>query len=106
MDKASIIGDAVLYVQNLQGQAKKLKAEIAEFEASLAANPGLHQQTTERNSKRIPVLVSKQLMQVRSYICITMTLMYFFVRSSSILSGISCLVCRWMSFKWRRDHFM
>ncbi|KAJ0020093.1 hypothetical protein Pint_32050 [Pistacia integerrima] len=35
MDKASIVGDAVLYVQDLQMQAKKLKAEIAGLEASL-----------------------------------------------------------------------
>ncbi|XVE59437.1 hypothetical protein DITRI_Ditri05aG0046600 [Diplodiscus trichospermus] len=38
MDKASIIGDAVLYVQDLQMQAKKLKAEIAGLEASLAGS--------------------------------------------------------------------
>ena len=38
MDKASIIGDAVLYVQDLQIQAKKLKAEIAGLEASLAGS--------------------------------------------------------------------
>ncbi|RVW54206.1 Transcription factor FER-like IRON DEFICIENCY-INDUCED TRANSCRIPTION FACTOR [Vitis vinifera] len=35
MDKASIVGDAVLYVQQLQMQAKKLKAEIAGLESSL-----------------------------------------------------------------------
>ncbi|XP_024031455.1 transcription factor FER-LIKE IRON DEFICIENCY-INDUCED TRANSCRIPTION FACTOR [Morus notabilis] len=35
MDKASIVGDAVLYVQELQTQAKKLKAEIESLEASL-----------------------------------------------------------------------
>ncbi|XWS28671.1 hypothetical protein CRYUN_Cryun25bG0091100 [Craigia yunnanensis] len=38
MDKASIIGDAVLYVQDLQIQAKKLKGEIAGLEASLAGS--------------------------------------------------------------------
>ncbi|GLT81729.1 hypothetical protein SLE2022_001640 [Rubroshorea leprosula] len=38
MDKASIIGDAVLYVQDLQMQARKLKAEIAGLEASLAVS--------------------------------------------------------------------
>ena len=35
MDKASIVGDAVFYVQQLQMQAKKLKAEVAELESSL-----------------------------------------------------------------------
>lgn len=34
MDKASIVGDAVLYVQELQKQAKKLRSEIASFDSS------------------------------------------------------------------------
>ncbi|XWS74002.1 hypothetical protein CRYUN_Cryun02cG0178100 [Craigia yunnanensis] len=38
MDKASIIGDSVLYVQDLLMQSKKLKAEIAGLEASLAGS--------------------------------------------------------------------
>ncbi|GAU41249.1 hypothetical protein TSUD_97840, partial [Trifolium subterraneum] len=36
MDKASIIGDAVSYMHELQSQAKKLKAEVAGLESSLA----------------------------------------------------------------------
>ncbi|KAI9196787.1 hypothetical protein LWI28_026977 [Acer negundo] len=69
MDKASIVGDAVLYVQNLQGQAKKLKAEIASLESSVAANSERHQESTE-NSKRNHVSrganlpISKQIMQM------------------------------------------
>lgn len=35
MDKASIVGDAALYVQDLQMQAKKLKAEVASLESSV-----------------------------------------------------------------------
>ncbi|XP_022986352.1 transcription factor FER-LIKE IRON DEFICIENCY-INDUCED TRANSCRIPTION FACTOR-like [Cucurbita maxima] len=35
MDKASIVGDAVLYVKELQVQAKKLKAEISVLESSI-----------------------------------------------------------------------
>lgn len=35
MDKASIVGDAVLYVKQLQMQAKKLKAEISVLESSI-----------------------------------------------------------------------
>ncbi|GMJ10774.1 FER-like regulator of iron uptake, FER-LIKE IRON DEFICIENCY INDUCED TRANSCRIPTION FACTOR [Hibiscus trionum] len=38
MDKASIIGDAVLYVQDLQMKARKLEAEIADLEASMAGS--------------------------------------------------------------------
>lgn len=34
MDKASIIADAVLYVQELQMQAKKLNAEITNLEST------------------------------------------------------------------------
>lgn len=37
MDKASIIGDAVSSVQELQMQARKIKAEIAGLEVSLSA---------------------------------------------------------------------
>ncbi|CAI0452796.1 unnamed protein product [Linum tenue] len=37
MDKASIIGDAVSYMQDLQLRSKKLQAEVAGLEASLAA---------------------------------------------------------------------
>ncbi|KAL8139938.1 hypothetical protein V2J09_005959 [Rumex salicifolius] len=33
MDKASIVGDAVLYVQQLQTQAKQLKAEISDLQS-------------------------------------------------------------------------
>ncbi|CAN1171780.1 Transcription factor FER-LIKE IRON DEFICIENCY-INDUCED TRANSCRIPTION FACTOR [Linum perenne] len=39
MDKASIIGDAVSYVQDLQVRSKKLQSEIAGLEASLANDP-------------------------------------------------------------------
>ncbi|KAK8673552.1 hypothetical protein V6N13_111881 [Hibiscus sabdariffa] len=36
--KASIIGDAILYVQDLQMKAKKLEGEIAGLEASVAGS--------------------------------------------------------------------
>ncbi|KAJ4725010.1 transcription factor FER-LIKE IRON DEFICIENCY-INDUCED TRANSCRIPTION FACTOR [Melia azedarach] len=50
MDKASIIGDAVLYVQDLQMKAKKLKAEIAGLEASLTGSQK-YQQSIENTRK-------------------------------------------------------
>ncbi|KAL5832775.1 hypothetical protein ACOSQ3_016449 [Xanthoceras sorbifolium] len=70
MDKASIVGDAVLYVQNLQTKAKKLKAEIASLEASLAANSERHQESTQNYSKRnqvprrVNLPISKEIMQM------------------------------------------
>ncbi|XP_042503347.1 transcription factor FER-LIKE IRON DEFICIENCY-INDUCED TRANSCRIPTION FACTOR-like [Macadamia integrifolia] len=40
MDKASMVGDAVLYVQSLQIQIKKLRAEVAGLELSLEGGGG------------------------------------------------------------------
>ncbi|PQQ14079.1 transcription factor FER-LIKE IRON DEFICIENCY-INDUCED TRANSCRIPTION FACTOR isoform X1 [Prunus yedoensis var. nudiflora] len=70
MDKASIVGDAVLYVQDLQKQAKKLKAEIESLEASLAADDheGYQDGSTENPSKNKFTnnsnLVSKGIIQI------------------------------------------
>lgn len=36
MDKASIIGDAVSYVHDLQAQSRKLQGEVSGLEASLS----------------------------------------------------------------------
>ncbi|MBA0690788.1 hypothetical protein Goari_008446 [Gossypium aridum] len=71
MDKASIIGDAVLYVQDLQMQAKKLKAEIAGLEATLAGSER-YQQSIE-NPVKIRVArsnshpVCKKIMQLNMF---------------------------------------
>ncbi|KAK6141984.1 hypothetical protein DH2020_020749 [Rehmannia glutinosa] len=51
MDKASIVGDAVLYVQDLQMQAKKLKSEIAGLESSL--NGGGDKFRNTQNAKKM-----------------------------------------------------
>lgn len=71
MDKASIVGDAVLYVQDLQKQAKKLKAEIESLEASLPGaddHEGYQDGSTENPSKNKVTnninLVSKGIIQV------------------------------------------
>ncbi|KAJ4725009.1 transcription factor FER-LIKE IRON DEFICIENCY-INDUCED TRANSCRIPTION FACTOR [Melia azedarach] len=61
MDKASIVGDAVLYVQELQMKAKKLKAEIAGLEASLAGAERYPKKTQVR-SNNYPT--RKQIMQM------------------------------------------
>ncbi|KAK3443875.1 hypothetical protein EUGRSUZ_B03931 [Eucalyptus grandis] len=53
MDKASIVGDAVLYMQELQTQAKKLKAEIASLEASWAGTGLKTYQAQNETTKRI-----------------------------------------------------
>jgi hypothetical protein len=50
MDKASIIGDAVSYMCELQSQAKKLKAEVAGLETSLAMSK-TYQGSIENNKK-------------------------------------------------------
>ncbi|KAJ6715701.1 TRANSCRIPTION FACTOR SCREAM2-RELATED [Salix koriyanagi] len=49
MDKASIIGDAVLYVQELQKQANKLRADIASLESSSTGSD--RSQGSNRNPK-------------------------------------------------------
>ncbi|KAJ4971539.1 hypothetical protein NE237_004638 [Protea cynaroides] len=56
MDKASIVGDAVLYVQEMQMEAKKLKAEIAGLESSLKAGVEKLQEP-----KKIPAVDKKDL---------------------------------------------
>ncbi|KAF8396518.1 hypothetical protein HHK36_018142 [Tetracentron sinense] len=52
MDKASIVGDAVLYVQELQKQAKKLRAEIAGLESSLKGGSQGYQDLVDQNPKK------------------------------------------------------
>ena len=68
MDKASIIGDAILYVQDLKMQAKKLNAEIAGFEASLAGSE-MYQESID-NPVKIQVArknhpIYKKILQVK-----------------------------------------
>ncbi|XP_065866389.1 transcription factor FER-LIKE IRON DEFICIENCY-INDUCED TRANSCRIPTION FACTOR [Euphorbia lathyris] len=55
MDKASIIGDAVLYVQELQMQAKKLKSEILGLETSLVRSERF-QDSNRSTRKNVQVL--------------------------------------------------
>ena len=52
MDKASIVGDAVLYVEDLQSQAKKLKAEIESLEASLEEAERYQLGSTDQTAKK------------------------------------------------------
>nr|AFK38772.1 unknown [Lotus japonicus] len=68
MDKASIIGDAVSYVHDLQAQAKKLKAEVAGLEASLLVSEN-YQGSINNRIKNVQVTnnnnpISKKIMQV------------------------------------------
>ncbi|XP_061345430.1 transcription factor FER-LIKE IRON DEFICIENCY-INDUCED TRANSCRIPTION FACTOR [Gastrolobium bilobum] len=67
MDKASIIGDAVSYVHELQAQAKKLKAEVAGLEASLLVSENYQEPTN--NPVKVQVThnrapISKKIMQM------------------------------------------
>lgn len=65
MDKASIVGDAVVYLQELQMQAKKLKAEVASLESSLTQGDicqGVNIQTANKmNSNNFYSIVKKIL---------------------------------------------
>ncbi|KAI9196186.1 hypothetical protein LWI28_021783 [Acer negundo] len=75
MDKASIVGDAVLYVQELQRQAKKLKNEICGLEASLASSERYQEsiESKRRNNNQVfsPVvnrpICKKIIMQMDVY---------------------------------------
>lgn len=65
MDKASIVGDAVLYVQELQRQTKKLKTEIASLESSSLAGESLYNNTLDSGVSHISnEPVQKKIMQV------------------------------------------
>lgn len=63
MDKASIVGDAVSYVQGLQVQAKNLKAEIATLETTLSRGERAPQYSNKIN---VPTIypVAKKIFQV------------------------------------------
>jgi uncharacterized protein YlxW (UPF0749 family) len=69
MDKASIVGDAVLYVQDLQKQATKLKTEISGLEASLEGSEGNHVSTQNPTKNKLGAynyhLIPKGIIQVR-----------------------------------------
>lgn len=71
MDKASIVGDAALYVQDLQMQAKKLKAEIASLEISVneldKQQGGLYDNGNKIQAKNIHP-IRKKISQVRLYL--------------------------------------
>lgn len=70
MDKASIIGDAVSYVQDLQVQAQKLKTEIAGLEASLGGSERFQESTINAKSiqfTKIRQPVCKKIMQLEVF---------------------------------------
>lgn len=52
MDKASIVGDAVTYVQDLQRHAKKLRAEIEGLESSKMGNHSTLKATFENEDQK------------------------------------------------------
>ncbi|KAG7568324.1 Integrase catalytic core [Arabidopsis thaliana x Arabidopsis arenosa] len=68
MDKASIVGDAVSYVQELQSQAKKLKSDIAGLEASLNSTGGYQEPASDAQKTQpfrgINPPVSKKIVQM------------------------------------------
>ncbi|KAF6171531.1 hypothetical protein GIB67_018055 [Kingdonia uniflora] len=68
MDKASIIGDAVSYLQKLQTQVKKLKVEITRLESSLKGETAGQQDIVENPKKsqsgESEYLCSKKIVQM------------------------------------------
>ncbi|KAM5584278.1 transcription factor FER-LIKE IRON DEFICIENCY-INDUCED TRANSCRIPTION FACTOR [Rosa sericea] len=58
MDKASIVGDAVSYVQDLQKHAKKLEAEISGLEASIEGS-GVKQAVSTQNPTKNKLVTDK-----------------------------------------------
>ncbi|KAK4286410.1 hypothetical protein QN277_002969 [Acacia crassicarpa] len=67
MDKASIVGDAVAYVQELQERAKKLKVEIEGLEASLLAPENDHRSakiSMKVQNNKINYPICKKIMQM------------------------------------------
>ncbi|KAL2536282.1 Transcription factor FER-LIKE IRON DEFICIENCY-INDUCED TRANSCRIPTION FACTOR [Forsythia ovata] len=63
MDKASIVGDAVVYLQELQIQAKKLKSEIASLESSLTQG-GTIQTPNKMNATSNLYLIIKKILKM------------------------------------------
>lgn len=66
MDKASIVGDAVLYVQDLQMQAKKLRAEIAGLELGEEHKSKTTHQSTSSSSVTCFYPITKKIFKVRT----------------------------------------
>ncbi|KAM0052701.1 putative transcription factor bHLH family [Helianthus debilis subsp. tardiflorus] len=59
MDKASIVGDAARYIQDLQRQARDLKSEIATIEA--AKNQKMSSQNSNKHFVSNPFPISKKI---------------------------------------------
>jgi hypothetical protein len=67
MDKASIIGDAVSYVHDLQAQSRKLKAEVSGLEASLLVSENYQGSINNTNIKAQNHPIFKKIIQVCSF---------------------------------------
>ncbi|KAI7745946.1 hypothetical protein M8C21_002648 [Ambrosia artemisiifolia] len=59
MDKASIVGDAARYIQDLQTQARDLRSEIAIIEAT--KNPKMSFKVSNKHHASNPFLISKKI---------------------------------------------
>ncbi|GAB4842932.1 hypothetical protein Ancab_012910 [Ancistrocladus abbreviatus] len=67
MDKASIVGDVVLYLQELQAQAKKLKAEIAQLESSLERYGGSISGSSFKSPRNKVLPMSRVIIQIELF---------------------------------------
>lgn len=110
MDKASIVGDAVLYVQQLQIQAKKLKAEIAGLESSLVLGAERYNGLVEI-PKKIQVARSHhpmggKIFQVCKFVWLLLKVRKVVPKYLTNSSSTWVWICRWMCFKWRKEGSM
>jgi len=64
MDKASIIGDAVSYVHDLQAQARKLNAEVSGLEASLSVSENYQGSISNTINVQLSHPICKKIIQV------------------------------------------
>lgn len=96
MDKASIVGDALLYVQDMQMQAKKLKAEIAELEASLEEAQRYQVSTGNPKMDQTNHLVPKTITQVHLIYVSLEALTPFVLKFSKLIYGKSTLRVKYL----------
>lgn len=100
MDKASIVGDAVLYVQQLQMKAKKLKSEIAGLESSMVLRADRCNGFVEIPKKSQVPRCHQPMFGMISQVGLLSEAIQKTLLTYGILIKFSWIwICRWMCFK-------